>query len=526
MSSVEAAAAPAREGVPGERRGRRAGRGERGGPGLRQPPPRQPRLRYPPVAAVSADELEAVHEASLRVLEEIGMDVLLPEARDILRAAGAEVEPEGQRVRMERGLVLEAVAKAPATYRLHGRNAARDLEIGGDRIVFGQVSSPPNSSDLDRGRRPGNHADFRDLLRLTQSLNILHFVGGYPVEAIDVHPDIRHLECLRDFVVLTDKPFHAYSLGWKRIRDGIEIARIARGVSREQLEREPSLMTVINTSSPLRLDSPMAAGIIEMARAGQISTITPFTLAGAMAPVTVAGAVTQQNAEALLSIALAQLVRPGAPVIYGGFTSNVDMKSGAPAFGTPEYMKAVLLGGQLARRYRLPYRSSNANAATCVDAQAAYESVFSLWAVVMGHANLVKHAAGWLEGGLVASFEKLIIDADNLQMVAEFLDPLVVDEASLGLDAIREVGPGGHFFGCAHTLERYSTAFYAPIVSDWRNYESWREAGAPDAAQRANRIWKEVLAAYEPPPLDPVVKEELDAFVARRIEEGGAPNEF
>jgi trimethylamine---corrinoid protein Co-methyltransferase len=254
--------------------------------------------------------------------------------------------------------------------------------------------------------------------------------------------------------------------------------------------------------------------------------LTPFTLAGAMAPVTVVGALAQQNAEALLGIALAQLARPGAPVIYGGFTSNVDMKSGAPAFGTPEYMKAVLVGGQLARRYRLPYRSSNTNAATCVDAQSAYESVFSLWAVVMGHANLVKHAAGWLEGGLVASFEKLIIDADNLQMVAEFLEPLQVDEASLGLDAMREVGPGGHFFGCAHTQARFRTAFYAPMVSDWRNYESWREAGAPDAAQRANRIWKDLLQAYEPPPLDPGIKDELDAYVARRIAEGGAPSEF
>lgn len=507
-----------------ERRGgRRAGRGESG---PKQLPFRQPRLRYPPVGAVSADELEAIHEASLRVLEEIGMDVLLPEARQILKEAGAEVEPGGQRVRMDRGLVLEAVAKAPERFRLHARNPAHDLEIGGDLVCFGQVSSAPNCSDLDRGRRPGSQADFRDLVRLTQSLNVMHFIGGYPVEPVDLHPDIRHLECLRDFVTLTDKPFHAYSLGWKRIRDGIEIARIGRGISREQLEAEPSLMTVINTSSPLRLDAPMAAGIIEMARAGQVVILTPFTLAGAMAPVTVAGALAQQNAEALLGIALAQIVRPGAPVIYGGFTSNVDMKSGSPAFGTPEYMKAVLVGGQLARRYRLPYRSSNVNAATCVDAQAAYESVLSLWAVIMSHANLVKHAAGWLEGGLVASFEKLIIDADNLQMVAEFLEPLQVDAAALALDAMREVGPGGHFFGCAHTQERYRTAFYAPIVSDWRNYESWREAGAPDAAQRANRIWKTMLAAYEPPPLDPAIKDELDAFVARRIAEGGAPNEF
>jgi trimethylamine--corrinoid protein Co-methyltransferase len=503
--------------------GRRAGRGESG---PKQLPFRQPRLRYPPTPAVSEDELEAIHDASLQVLEEIGMDVLLPEARDILKAAGAEVEPGSPRVRMDRGLVMAAVGRAPERFRLHARNPAHDIEVGGDLVCFGQVSSAPNCSDLDRGRRPGSQADFRDLVRLTQSLNILHFIGGYPVEPVDLHPDIRHLECLRDFVTLSDKVFHAYSLGWKRIRDGIEIARIARGIDRARLEREPSLMTVINTSSPLRLDAPMAAGVIEMARAGQAVILTPFTLAGAMAPVTVAGAVVQQNAEALFGIALSQIVRPGAPIVYGGFTSNVDMKSGAPAFGTPEYMKAVLVGGQLARRYRLPYRSSNVNAATCVDAQSAYESVLSLWAVTMGHANLIKHAAGWLEGGLVASFEKLLIDADNLQMVSEFLEPLEVSEASLALDAMREVGPGGHFFGCAHTQARYRTAFYAPLVSDWRNYESWREAGAPDAAQRANRLYKSMLAAFEPPPLDPAIQDELDAFVARRTAEGGAPNEF
>lgn len=506
----------------GGRRGRRAARPT----GLQQRPWRQPVLRYPATPAVSADELEAIHEASLRVLEEIGMDVLLPEAREVFRRAGGTVASDGPRVRLDRELVLAAVAKAPERFRLHARNPAHDVEIAPDRICFGQVSSAPNCSDLEGGRRPGSQQDFRDLVRLTQALNVLHFIGGYPVEPVDLHPDIRHLECLRDFVTLSDKVFHAYSLGYGRIRDGIEITRIARGIDRARLETEPSLLTVINSSSPLRLDAPMAAGILEMSAAGQVVIMTPFTLAGAMAPVTVAGALAQQNAEALLGITLCQLVRPGAPVIYGGFTSNVDMKSGAPAFGTPEYMKAVLVGGQLARRYRLPYRSSNVNAATCVDAQSAYESVLSLWAVVMGHANLVKHAAGWLEGGLVASFEKLMIDADNLQMVAEFLEPLVVDEASLALDAMREVGPGGHFFGCAHTQERFRTAFYAPMISDWRNYESWREAGAPDAAMRAHKLYQEVLASFEPPPLDPGIRDELDAFVARRTEEGGAPNEF
>lgn len=267
-------------------------------------------------------------------------------------------------------------------------------------------------------------------------------------------------------------------------------------------------------------------GIIHMSRHGQAVIVTPFTLAGAMAPVTIAGAVVEQNAEALAAIAFAQMVRKGAPVGYGGFTSNVDMRSGAPAFGTPEYMKAQLLGGQLARRYGIPYRSSNVCAANTVDAQAAYESTFSLWGVVQGGANMVKHAAGWLEGGLCCSYEKMVLDIDLLQMVAEFLQPLDLSEDALGVDAIRQVGPGGHFFGSPHTQARYKTAFYSPIISDWRNYETWAQAGSPTAIDHANRLWKERLAMYEPPPMEEAIRDELDAFVERRIREGGAPTDF
>jgi trimethylamine--corrinoid protein Co-methyltransferase len=259
-----------------------------------------------------------------------------------------------------------------------------------------------------------------------------------------------------------------------------------------------------------------------MSARNQVIVITPFTLSGAMSPATLAGALAQQNAEALAGIAFTQMVGPGAPVIYGGFTSNVDMKSGAPAFGTPEYTKAALAGGQLARRYKLPYRSSNANASNAVDAQAAYESEMSLWGAAMGHANLVMHGAGWMEGGLTTSFEKTVLDAELLQMMAEFLTPIEVTEETLGLEAVREVGPGGHFFGAAHTLARYESAFYAPILSDWRNFETWQEAGSPDATKRANALYKRLLKDYTPPPLDPAVAEELAAFVARRKAEGGA----
>ena len=245
-----------------------------------------------------------------------------------------------------------------------------------------------------------------------------------------------------------------------------------------------------------------------------------------MAPVTVAGAVVEQNAEALAGLAFTQIVRKGSPVIYGGFTSNVDMKSGAPAFGTPEYMKACIVGGQMARRYNVPYRTSNTCAANTVDAQAAYESVFSLWGVTMGGGNFIMHGAGWLEGGLVASFEKFVLDCDLIQMVMEFMTPLETTEDALGVEAIREVGPGGHFFGAQHTLARYSNAFYAPIISDWRNSQQWEAAGKPEAMQKANTIYKQALEEYVEPTLDPARREELDAFVERRKREGGAPTDF
>src|SRR3954453_2925190 len=412
--------------------------------------------RFPAMEIVSGDELEAIHRASLRVLEEIGMDFTLPEARELLRKAGAKVE--GERVRFDRGMVEELIRSAPPRFTFHARNPANTLEIGGGDIVFGTVGSPPNSSDMEGGRRSGNLADYRNLLRLAQYFNCIGFIAGYPVEPIDVHASARPLVALRDAAVLTDKPFHAYSLGAERILDGIEIARIARGIDPETLEREPSLFTIVNTNSPLKLDAPMLRGVIEMSSRNQIVCVTPFTLAGAMAPVTVAGALVEQNAEALAGMAFTQVVRKGAPVIYGGFTSNVDMRSGAPAFGTPEYMKACIVGGQLARRYNVPYRTSNTCAANTVDAQAAYESVFSLWGVTMGGGNLIMHGAGWLEGGLVASFEKFVLDCDLIQMVMEFLTPLDVSADALGVDAIREVGPGGHFFGAQHTLQRYEHA--------------------------------------------------------------------
>ena len=514
-------------GTDGGRRGRRDGQRRGGGSSrsaISQLPRRKVTRHFPPMEIVSADELESIHRASLRVLSEIGMDFTLPEARALLKTAGADVE--GERVRFDPALVEQLIGSAPSQFTFHARNAANSQVIGGNHMCFGTVASPPNASDTDGGRRTGNQADFRNFLRLAQYFNCIDFMSGYPVEPIDIHASVRHLEALRDMALLTDKPYHAYSLGTERIRDGIEIARIARGISHEQLETEPSLFTIINTNSPLKLDTPMLLGIMEMSARNQIVCVTPFTLAGAMAPVTMAGALVEQNAEALAGIAFTQIVRKGAPVIYGGFTSNVDMKSGAPAFGTPEYMKACIVGGQLARRYNVPYRTSNTCAANAVDAQAAYESVFSLWGLTMGGGNLIMHGAGWLEGGLVASFEKFVLDCDLIQMVSEFLQPLETTEDALGVEAIREVGPGGHFFGAQHTLARYTNAFYAPIISDWRNNQQWLAAGKPEAWQKANAVWKQALADYQEPPVDAAVRDELNAFVERRKREGGAPTDF
>ena len=507
-------------------RGRGALRRERApSAGLKQLPFRQVRNPYPPMDLASADQIEALHRASLEILRDMGMNFLLPEAREILKRAGAEVTEGDTRVRFDPDLIEESIKSAPPVFTLHARNPAHSLTLGGDVINYCMVGSPPNASDLEGGRRQGNFEDYCNLLRLGQSLNICHLIAGHPVEPTDIPPDLRHLRAISTALKLSDKAMFGYSLGRRRILDVIEMMRVVRGLSEEELTQQTSLFTIINANSPLQYDVPMLWGMIEMARTNQAIVVTPFTLAGAMAPVTLAGALAQQNAEALAGIAFCQIVNPGCPVIYGGFTSNVDMKTGAPAFGTPEYSKAVLVGGQLARRYRVPYRSSNVNASNHPDVQSAYESMNSIWATALGHTNMVKHALGWLEGGLCASFEKVIIDAEMLQEMSEFLLPLEIDDETLGLEAIRDVGPGGHYFGTAHTLARYETAFYDPILSDWRNFETWSEDGSVDATWRAHRIYKEVLADYQEPPMDPGIREELDAFVERRIAEGGASAE-
>ncbi len=507
------------------RGGARANPGAGGGAAIPQLPRRHIKRMFAPTNILSSDEIESIHRSSLQVLNEIGMDFLWPEARALLAKTGG-VKIDGERVRFEAAFIDEYLSYAPAEFTLYARNPENNARIGGDNMVFGTVGSPPSCYDMEGGRRTGNQADYRKFLMLGQHFNAIGFSAGYPVEPVDIHPGIRHLDALRDMATLMDKPMTAYTLGSHRVRDALEIARIARGVSHEQFDNEPTLSSIINTNSPLKLDAYMLNGIMEMSSRGQVICVTPFTLAGAMAPVTIAGALVQQNAEAIAGLAFTQLVKKGAPVIYGGFTSNVDMKSGAPAFGTPEYMKAVMVGGQLARRYNLPYRTSNTCAANTMDAQAAYESVFSLWALTMGGGNFIMHGAGWLEGGLVAGFEKFVLDVDLIQMVMEFLQPLETTTDALGVEAIREVGPGGHFFGAQHTLARYAKAFYQPIISDWRNNQQWATAGKPDAQQRAHQVYKQALAEYQQPYMDPAIRQELDSFVDRRKAEGGVATDF
>ncbi len=477
---------------------------------------------YPPLEPLSGDQLGAIHEASMTVLEDYGIEVLSERVRASFRGAGARVDDSHGIVRPDRELVLDLVARAPGAFSLTPRNPNRQLEVGGAHIHFGMVSGPPNVHDCVNGRRPGNFADYERLVQLGQTFNAIHFFGNQSVAPIDLPAQTRHLDTYRASLILSDKVFSAVPIGRGRVRDAVEMVARARGLSLGELAISPSLFGNININSPRKLDEAMSEGALALAEYGQAVIVTPFTLMGAMTPVTLAAGLVQQNAEALFGIAMVQLFFPGTPVVYGGFTSNVDMRSGAPAFGTPENAKANLAGGQLARHYGLPYRSSGCNASNTADAQAVYETQMSLWSAVLGNGNLLYHAAGWLEGGLVASFEKVIIDVEILQNLTCLFSKPKVNTEELALDTIGAVPPGGHFFGTEHTMQRYESAFYQPLLSDWQNNESWVEAGAKDATQRATDLWQQAIHSFEPPPIDPGRLEAIDEYVEKRKHEIGS----
>ncbi|MDA0242694.1 MAG: trimethylamine methyltransferase family protein [Chloroflexi bacterium] len=496
---------------------RAARRTERTAVHLLQHPFRTLRNPWRPLEILAPEQIEAIHHASLHILENIGLDFMDDEALRLWQAAGADVNHTTQRVRIDRGLLMETIAHAPAQFTWAARNPAHNVMVGGNHLTFGPPGGMVYVTDLERGRRQGTMADYEDLVRLCQMCPVLHYATWEQVTPQDVPVNVRHLHRLMAGLTLSDKVVMESAHGRIIPEDALAMMRLVFG---GELPDDPVIGDVINVNSPLRYDERMLGGLISYARAGQVTFITPFILAGAMSPVTMAAALAQQNAEALAGVALTQLVRRGAPVVYGGFTTNVDMRSGAPAFGTPEGAWAISAGAQLARYYHLPYRASGSltNSQTA-DAQSAYETMWNLWPVVMSHANLIMHAAGWLEGGLTVSLEKFVIDVENLAMFAHFLEGFAVNEDTLALGSIAAVGPGGHHFGTEHTQAHYATAFYQSSVANRQNYDSWAQAGREEAPQRAHKLWKTMLAQYEPPPLDPALRESLTEFVAKRTQE-------
>jgi len=500
------------------RRGRK--RSTAAEPVIRQLPWRQVENHHGAFPILEAEGVVAIHDASLRVLEELGIEVWCEEARQLFADAGAIVD--GEMVRVGRDIIEEMVGLAPSTFTLTSRNPDKALNIGGNRMAFGLVAGPPSVHDEVNGRRSSNMDDYCNFIRLAHYFNAIHIIGNQVSSPMELPANNRHLDAYNANLSLSDLSYHCLSIGRGRAVDGIKMMAIARGISLEEMAASPGVSTIINVNSPRRFDEEMAKGLMAMSEHGQVVSVTPFTLMGAMTPTTLAAGLTQQNAEALFGLALTQLTRPGAPVMYGSFTSNVDMRSGAPAFGTPEHAKANIASGQLARHYNLPYRASNSSASNVVDAQAAYETQMSLWACVLGGTNLIYHAAGWMEGGLQASYEKLVLDVEMLQQMMEFMTPIDLSEEAFAFDAMERVPTGGHFFGDEHTMARYENAFYQPMLSDWQNNGAWQEAGSLTATQRATKIWQTALDDYVEPTLEPAIRDELDEFIAHRKEAIGS----
>ena len=405
-------------------------------------------------------------------------------------------------------------ATAPAIYTQHGRNPERNVQIGGDATVFAPNYGSPFVHDLDNGRRYATIADFENFVKLAYSSPYLHHSGGTVCEPVDVPVSKRHLDMVYAHLRWSDKPFMGSVTAGERAADSVEMARIAFG---GDLHDRTVMTSLINASSPLVWDATMLAAAEVYARANQATIITPFILAGAMAPATSAGVAAQTLAESLAGMAFTQLVRPGAPVIFGSFASSMSMQTGAPTFGTPEPAIVLYTVAALARRLGVPFRSGGSLCASKLpDAQAAYESAATLQPTVLGGVNFVLHAAGWLEGGLAIGYEKFVLDCDQLGMMSTFVKGLDISENGQALDAIRENPPGNHFLGTAHTLANFETAFYRSSTADNSSYEQWIEEGGLDAAQRANKVWKEQLAAYEAPPIDGAIDAELREFIERR----------
>ncbi len=471
---------------------------------------------YAPIEPLSPAQLGQLEGAAQRILAEIGIDFLHAGALALWEVAGARVDWDTQHVWIDSDLLDRCLSTVPPSFQLRARNPTHNLTVGGNHINFVTVGGAPFYSDLRRGRGPGTLAAFERMVRLAQQCGPIHIIEGLLLEPQDRPVPVRHLE--KAFIQLTqaDKAITTAAHGEDVAEDYVQMAAIVFG-GLEAVHETPVFASVVNANSPLRYDDRMLGGLLTYAAHGQPVIVTPFILAGAMSPVTMAAAVAQQHAEALAGIALTQLVRPGTPVVYGGFTTNIDMQSGSPAFGTPEGALALLCGAQLARRRAIPYRGSGGlNNSKLPDAQASYETQMSLWPAVMGHSNIIMHSAGWLEAGLVCSMEKFIIDVEGLAIMQRMLRGFDIDDDTLALGAIAEVGPGGHHFGTEHTLSRFRDVHYRPVVSDRQNHGKWVEDGALDTASRAHEIGEALLRTYEKPPLPRAVEQELQAYVTER----------
>ena len=452
-----------------------------------------------------------------RIVSELGIEFLYPEALDYLRDAGQEVD--GELVRFDPDWILEQVAKAPPEFDLQARNPERSVHIGGNHMVFSPVYGCPFVREGDE-RRDATYDDFQNLVKLAQSFPQLDSPGGTICEPNDRPLDSRHLDMVFALLTLSDKPFMGSVTSGPNAVDTIAMAEMVFG--RESLEETPAIISLINVNSPLRYDDRMLSALVEYAKAGQATVITPFLLMGAMSPVSIPATLAQQVGEALAGIALVQTIRPGCPVVFGSFLSNTDMQSGSPSFGTPESAVGLLCTGQIARHYNLPFRGGGAlTSSQVVDAQAGYESMMSLWPTFLAGTNFVMHSAGWLESALVSCYEKFVVDVEQLRMLHAAFEPLRIDEESLAYSAHQEVGQGGHFLGAAHTLERFRECFYRPLVSSTENFERWKKNGAHDTAARASEIWHKTLDEYEKPAIDDGLEAELKSFVDRRRKELG-----
>lgn len=472
----------------------------------------QPVHNLPVYEMVGEEGLQRIHDASMQVLAEVGVEFYDDEARDILRQHSARVE--GDTVTFEPGLVAETLTKAPSQFTQLARNPANNLVIGGRHLTFAPVYGPPFVVDK-RGRREAKLEDFENFVRLAYMSPTMHHSGGTIVEPTDVPAPVRHLDMIFSHIKYSDKAFMGSVTSPENAADSIRLAEIVFGA--EPIRENPALISLININSPRRLDSTMLGALKVYARARQAVIITPFILAGAMSPVTIAGSIVQQNAEALAGLVFAQMVEPGTPVVYGSFLTNTDLKTGAPMFGTPESQIAITVSAQLARRYNLPFRGGGMYASSKIpDAQAAYESVMTMIPTVQARVNFVLHAAGWLENGMAAGYEKFVMDCELLGMFHKFLEGLDLSEDALAMESIRSVEPGGHHLGTPHTITRFRTAFFRSGLFSYEAADEWAANGSKDAWTAASERVTAMLRDYEPPELDPAIEEELMAFIAQR----------